>query len=136
MTRASVGRSKRKKAMRIKTTYRQDDETYIIEAGEQQIVVPATSMGRFLVCVETALYRQRLANNQAKAEKARKLIEQANHPAILPFTAEKPEPPPEIRLPGRPKGIHTPKSRLKPKPPPKPPKPPKDAPPFKYIPFR
>ena len=130
----SVGRSF--PSMKITATYIAEDETYIVEVGEKQIVVPATSMSRFVSCVEAALYRQRLAANQRKAERARKLIEEANHPAVLPFVQEKPETAqPEPKHKGRPKGIHTPKSRLKPKPPPKPPKEP-EPPPFRHTPFR
>ena len=122
--------------MKITATFIAEDGAYTIQADEQQIIIPKAFMSRFVSCVEAALYRQRLVANQLKAERARKLVEEANHPAVLPFVQEKPETAqPEPKPKGRPKGIHTPKTRLKPKPPPKPPKEP-EPPPFRHTPFR
>ena len=126
--------------MKITATYRAEDEAYTIEADEQRIVIPGQFMKRFISCAETALYRQRLAINQECAERMRKakaLVEAANHPAILPFAAEKPpEPPPEPKRPGRPKGSRSPKKRLKTAmPQPKKEKEP-EPPPFHHTPFR
>lgn len=118
--------------MKLTATYHAEDRAYTIQVAEQQIVVPASFMNRFVACVEVAMYRQRLAVTNERLRKAQELVEDAHHPAILPFVkAEKPKK-------GRPKGIHTPKSRLKPQQPPKAPKAPKEPkpPPFKHTTFR
>lgn len=127
--------------MRIKAIYTPDKEAYDIEADEQRMTIPKPFMAHFISVCQIAHHRQRekifseiIRKAKEKEQAARKLIEDSNHPAILPFVKKDPEPPPEKRPQGRPKGISTPKKQ-KPKPEPPPPKE-QEAPPFKHTPFR
>lgn len=115
--------------MKIAATYDAKDRAYIIQVDEQQIVVPAPCMARFISSMQIAQFRKKSENMR----KAKLLIQEAHHPTILPFseTAQKQ---PENKQKGRPKGSCTPKTRLKSQPP-KPPKEP-EPPPFRHTPFR
>lgn len=125
--------------MRIKAIYTPDKEAYDIEADEQRMTISKPFMAHFISVCQVAHHQQRekiYAEIKRKAKEkeqaARKLIEESNHPAILPFIEKDPEPPPEKQLRGRPNGISTPrksrKNELKPKEP--------EVPPFKHTPFR
>lgn len=94
--------------MKIKTKYIDEDRSYAVEFGEQVLNVPSEIMGRLVSSMQVALYRQRCAKMEAiakaKAEKvqaAKKVVEESNHPDVLPFAQERPPRKP----PGRPPGI-------------------------------
>ena len=93
--------------MKIKTKYIDEDRSYAVEFGEQILNVPSEIMGRLVSSMQVALYRQRCAKMEAiakaKAEKiqaAKKVVEESNHPDVLPFTQERPQRKPVGRPPG------------------------------------
>lgn len=82
--------------MKIKATYIEEDQTYLILADEQTLIIPNEFMSKFVSAVEVAYSRQRHARIQA----ARKTVEEAHHPDVLPFTQERPQRKPVGRPPG------------------------------------
>lgn len=120
--------------MKITATYTPEQRAYIIQAGEQQIVVPAPYANKLATAIERAIYRQQ----REKMLQAQKLVEEAHHPAVLPFT-EKPETAIKPKG-GRPKGTKYTlpvEQRLKKAVAKKKRKPPKSEPqPFRHIPFK
>jgi len=116
--------------MKIKATYTPEQEAYELQADEQRMMIPSPFMSHFVSTCEVALYHRNKEIHEARVREAKRRIEEAAHPDVLPFAKETEQP----RRQGRPKGIHTPKSRLKPKPPPPPKEP--EPPPFKHTPFR
>lgn len=85
--------------MKIKATYKHEDLAYIVQVDEQTLTIPDEFMSRFVSNVETAYYRQKHARVQA----ARKAVEEAHHPDVLPFTQDKPP----CKPPGRPPKTHS-----------------------------
>ena len=119
--------------MKIKATYLQEDKAYVIQVGEQQIVVPALLASKVATTIERAIYRQQ----REKMLQVEKLVEEAHHPAVLPFTAEKSAT--TIKPRGRPKGTKSTmpaeqrikKAKAKKREPPKP-----EPQPFRHVPFK
>ena len=131
-------RSVKKDKMKIKATYIHEDQAYIIQVDEQYLNVPSELMPKLLSAVEVAYSRRKhtmmeaLARSKAKRLQAAKIVvEEANHPDVLPFTQDRPPSKP----PGRPPGIRYTapiEKRLK-KQKPRKPKPPENEVPFKHI---
>ena len=122
--------------MKITATYTPEQRAYIIQAGEQQIVVPAPYANKLATTIERAICHQQ-REEQTEMLHAKKLVEEAHHPAVLPFTAEKSAT--IIKPRGRPKGTKSTmpaeqrikKAKAKKREPPKP-----EPQPFRHVPFK
>ena len=97
---------------KILTSFQNDE--YIITCQQQKIVVPSTLMARFVAAAQLAYIRQirqiRTLQKQSE-EKTKKLVAEAHHPDVLPFTEDKPRE--SYVLPSHPEPQPPPPKKLK-----------------------